>query len=104
MKVNNSNNKPVSAAQVKSKDLEKLFKSKDNDQATALKSGTSGSAKVDMSPNAQALSKAKALASNDSVDEAKVARLQALIDQGKYKVDAASVADRLVDEHISAGE
>ncbi|MCM2281612.1 MAG: flagellar biosynthesis anti-sigma factor FlgM [Bdellovibrionaceae bacterium] len=61
----------------------------------------SGSAKVDLSPRAQDIKKAKELAmSSNDIDEAKVARLQKLIDEGKYKVDAAAVADRLVDEHL----
>lgn len=48
------------------------------------------------------MAKAKEIAGQPmSVDEAKVARLQKMIDEGKYKVDADSVADRLVDEHLS---
>jgi negative regulator of flagellin synthesis FlgM len=58
------------------------------------------SARVDLSARAQDIKKAKELATpEDGVDEAKVARLQALIDGGKYKVDAEAIADRLLDEH-----
>lgn len=59
------------------------------------------SAQIDLSSRAQQMSKAKELAtpSND-VDEAKVARLQKLIDEGKYKVDAEAVAERLLNEHM----
>ncbi len=62
--------------------------------------GVADSTRVDLSPRAQEMAKAKELAtpSND-IDEAKVARLQALIDSGKYKIDASAIADRLVDEH-----
>lgn len=69
--------------------------------AAAQAFNPTGSAKVDLSPRAQDIKKAKELAtpSND-IDEAKVARLQKLIDEGKYKVDAEAVADRLVDEHL----
>ncbi len=42
----------------------------------------------------------KAIASDMTVDEAKVSRLQKLIDDGKYNVDASAVADRMVDEHF----
>jgi negative regulator of flagellin synthesis FlgM len=58
------------------------------------------SSRVELSSRAQDIKKAKELAtpSND-IDEAKVARLQALIDAGKYKVNAEAVADRLLDEH-----
>lgn len=62
--------------------------------------GAADSAKVELSTRAQDMKRAKELAtpSND-IDEAKVARLQALIDSGKYKVDAEAIADRLLDEH-----
>lgn len=59
-----------------------------------------GSANVNVSERAQMMQKAKDIASTDSIDEAKVARLQKLIDEGKYKVDADKIADRLVDEHL----
>ena len=62
-------------------------------------SGLAGSAKVDLSSRAQELSRAKELATpSDGIDEAKVARLQRLIDDGNYKVDAEAIADRLIDE------
>lgn len=61
-----------------------------------------GSANVNLSDRAQMMQRAKELAGQpDTVDEAKVARLQKLIDEGKYNVDAASIADRLVDEHMT---
>ena len=72
--------------------------------AQGLKNGVSASnsANVNVSERAQMMQKAKELASGPmTVDEAKVARLQKMIDEGKYKVDANSVADRLVEEHLS---
>lgn len=57
-------------------------------------------AQVNLSEKAQAMQKARDIATSDTVDEAKVARLQKLIDEGKYAVDARAVADRLVDEHL----
>lgn len=59
-----------------------------------------GTARVNVSDRAQSMQKAKEIASQDTVDEAKVARLQKMIDEGRYKVDAKAVADRLVDEHL----
>jgi flagellar biosynthesis anti-sigma factor FlgM len=59
-----------------------------------------GSTKVDLSDRAQMMQKAKEIASQNTVDEAKVARLQKLIDEGKYKTDAGAISDRLVDEHL----
>ena len=62
------------------------------------------SSSVDLSERAQLMAKAKEIASNATVDEAKVARLQKLIDEGKYKVDADKVADKLVDTHMDFPE
>lgn len=82
------------------------------DAAVAQKNIQSGGAKskadvksaanVNVSERAQMMAKAKEIASSPmSVDEAKVARLQKMIDEGKYKVDADAIADRLVDEHMT---
>ena len=58
--------------------------------------------KVNLSQKVYDMKKVKEMATpNDSIDEAKVARLQALIDAGEYKVDADAIADRLVDEHLN---
>ena len=62
------------------------------------------SSKVDLSSRAQMMSKAKQIASEETIDEAKVARLQKMIDEGRYSVDASKVADRLVDEHLATLE
>jgi len=56
--------------------------------------------KINLSSQARQINKAKEIAKQDSVDEAKIARLQKLIDAGEYKVDAESVADKLVNEHL----
>lgn len=66
------------------------------------KGGVKSSSNVNVSDRAQMMAKAKDLASQPmTVDEAKVARLQKLIDEGNYKVDADAIADRLVDEHMT---
>lgn len=72
--------------------------------STDKTSGTkanSAAENVNVSDRAQMMQKAKDIASNASIDEAKVARLQKLIDEGKYKTDAQAIADRLVDEHLT---
>jgi negative regulator of flagellin synthesis FlgM len=56
--------------------------------------------KINVSSQARQINKAKEIASQDTVDEAKIARLQKLIDSGDYKVDAEAVADKLVNEHL----
>ena len=59
------------------------------------------SAKVQLSDKAQLMQRAKEIALNaPDTDEAKIARLQKMIDEGKYRVDADAVADRLVDNHL----
>lgn len=72
--------------------------------AEALSTSVGSSAKVDVSSRAQELKRATELATPGGVDEAKVARLQALIDSGKYKVDAGAVAERLIDEQMKMNE
>lgn len=58
------------------------------------------SAQVSLSKQAQQIKKATDIAKSDSVDEKKVAMFQNLIDSGKYQVDSAKVADKLIDEHL----
>lgn len=68
--------------------------------ASAL-GGSADATSVNLSSKAQDMKKMKEIATNTpDVDEAKVARLQAMIDGGTYKVDAASIADRMVDEQL----
>ena len=73
--------------------------------AEALGATVGSSAKVELSSRAQEMKRVKEMStpSND-VDEAKVARLQALIDNGSYKVDAEAIAERLVSENLKMNE
>ncbi len=68
-----------------------------------LNADFNSSARVDLSNRAQDTKKATELARKglNEVDDAKVAKFQALIDGGKYQVDAAKIADKMVDEHLS---
>ena len=70
--------------------------------AAALQNGDLGATKVDLSPRAQEMKKIKeaALAAPD-VNEEKVARLQKLIDDGKYNVSSKDIADKMVDEELA---
>ncbi len=64
-------------------------------------SGSSDATKVEISSRAQDIKRAKEIAmASPDVDEAKVSRLQKLIDDKKYQTDAASIADRMVDEQM----
>lgn len=78
---------------------------KSSPAAEALGATVGSSTKVDVSSRAQEMKRVKEMAtpSND-VDEAKVARLQALIDSGAYKVDADALAERLVSEQLKMNE
>jgi negative regulator of flagellin synthesis FlgM len=62
------------------------------------------SSKVNMSDRAQMMAKAKAIAKADTTDEAKIARIQKMVDAGTYKVDASAIADKLVDEQLLMAE
>lgn len=70
--------------------------------ADALMGSSLGeSSKVELSPRAQEAKRIKELAvAAPDVDEAKVAKFRSLIDEGKYKIDAKAIADRMVDEHL----
>ncbi len=76
--------------------------SKEMKSGGTSKANLKDSANVHVSERAQMMQKAKDIASQPmTVDEAKVARLQKMIDEGSYKVDADSIADRLVEEHLT---
>ncbi|WP_413289983.1 flagellar biosynthesis anti-sigma factor FlgM [Bdellovibrio sp. HCB337] len=61
-----------------------------------------GASKVDVSTKAQEAKRIKELAkAAPDVDMEKVAKFRQLIDEGKYKVDAKAVAERLVDDELS---
>lgn len=64
-------------------------------------SNKNDSVKVDLSERAQDIRKAKEMAmATPDVDMEKVEKFRKLIDEGKYKVDAKSVADRMVNEGL----
>lgn len=72
-----------------------------NAKADILQTSLGESSKVELSPRAQEAKKIKELAlAAPDVDEAKVAKFRQLIDDGKYKIDAKAIADRMVDEHL----
>lgn len=104
MKVTNNSASQAQAAQVKKNKTDATKGAKDLLAAgapTLTKADTASAAKVDVSAKAQEMKKAKEIATNTpDVDEAKVAKFQALVDSGKYKVDAEKVADKVVDEYL----
>ena len=79
-----------------------LISNSDVTTGNSTKGAAASSSNVNVSERAQMMAKVKELASAPpTVDEARVAKLQKMIDEGRYKVDADAVADRLVDEHLS---
>jgi negative regulator of flagellin synthesis FlgM len=73
-----------------------------NNDVTSAKGGPDSSSSINLSDRAQTMKKLKELASTPpTVDETRVAQFQKMIDEGRYKVDADAVADRLVDEHLT---
>ncbi len=107
MKVENLKGSAIAAANAKTlkKTEEAELKEAKNSRHEKTGEATSrnDSARIEMSREAMAMQKAKQLASPNGIDEAKVARLQKLIDEGKYHVDASALADRVVDEHLKMG-
>ncbi len=60
-----------------------------------------GSSKVDVSPRAQEARRIKEIAmAAPDVDMIKVEKFRKLIDEGKYKVDAKAVSEKMVDAHL----
>jgi negative regulator of flagellin synthesis FlgM len=102
MKVSNQNANSPSAVNGSATQKVDGKNKKSSAGASAQNENIGSSARVDVSERAQQMQKAKDVAmAADSIDEAKVARLQRLIDDGKYKVDSDAVADRLVDTHMA---
>lgn len=99
MKISNKTN--TSAANIESAKSAKQSVDGARDKKSVGSSALGESSKVDLSERAQSIKRAKELATPDnSVDEAKVARLQKMIDEGKYNIDASAIADKMVDEHL----
>jgi flagellar biosynthesis anti-sigma factor FlgM len=104
MKVNN-NNDSVDLSQVsRSKHGQKAGKvsGKSADESSAA-SGTSpfaGASNVDLSSEAKSLASANSIAKTDDADDAKIARVKAMISAGTYKPDFGKVADKMINEHL----
>ncbi len=100
MKVSNTNPQLIDSLDAAKTQKPTLNKTEQNAEGIA-KADLKGSATVDLSDSARQIQKAVELATpGDSIDEAKVSRLQKLIDEGKYGIDAEAIADRMVDEHF----
>ena len=99
MKVSGRASQSLAQAQQAQVEAKNLKEQKGMAKTSGLMGGDP-SAQVSLSQQAQRIKQATDIAKDDSINEAKVAALQSMIDSGKYKVDSAAVADRLVDEHL----
>lgn len=97
MKVSRGASQSLAQAQKKA-DTKSLKSNKGNTKSGGVNSPLS--AQVNLSTQAQQIKKATDIAKQDTVDEKKIAMFQNLIDSGKYKVDSAKVADKLIDDHM----
>ncbi|MFZ3228752.1 MAG: flagellar biosynthesis anti-sigma factor FlgM [Pseudobdellovibrio sp.] len=78
-------------------------KSQNSSAVDALKDlgSASDATKINLSERSQDLKQIKELATAaPDVDQAKVDKFRRLIDEGKYKTDSKSIADKMVDEHL----
>lgn len=67
------------------------------------KNASHGSDKVEVSSRAKEAAMAKAIASDaPDVNESKIEKLKESIRSGSYKVDGKAIADKMVDEHLTA--
>lgn len=104
MKVNPANVKASQIATTAKNEVDAAKSSAAKNKSAVNAGDIAASSKVNVSERAQMMQKAKEIASKDSVNEARVAELQRLIDSGKYNTSASAIADRMVDEHLLMSE
>lgn len=103
MKVNNKTSAPLMNDR-SVMDLKDAGIKRTKHDALKGKMETADATKLNLSPQARQIAKATDIAKEQSVDEAKIARLQQMIDGGTYKVDAEAVADKVLSEHLTIRE
>jgi negative regulator of flagellin synthesis FlgM len=104
MRVNQSGNNPQAseiASRVKVTHAKPQKGEKASEASAQTHAAASGDANTEISAKAKEFAKAKAVAHDaPDVREEKIAALKARIADGKYKIDADAIADRMVDDHI----
>ncbi len=104
MRVSQSGNNPQTSevsSKVKVTHAQTKKGEKAAEASASPRTEAAGDAKTEISSKAKEFAKAKEVANEaPDVREEKIAALKARIAEGKYKVDADSIADRMVDEHI----
>lgn len=102
MKVSkNSDNVELSHLARKKTDKAGAAKQKATGEANATPSSSIGdTANVEISGEAKALAGANQIAKSENVDQAKIDRIKAMMNNGTYKPDFGKVADKMVNEAV----
>ncbi len=80
-------------------------KTSESGAADVAKSGSQQATKVELSQRVQDIKKAKEIAKNTpDVNAEKVAKFKQMIAEGKYKVDAKAVAEKMVDDAMTTAK
>ena len=80
--------------------VKKNTKTSESTSVSAAQAGSQAT-KVELSPRVQDIKKIKEIAKNTpDVDANKVDKFKQMIAEGKYKVDAKAVAEKMVDEAL----
>lgn len=98
-----TNNAPLNPQIIeRSKSTDKALAPERAVAATEPKAVSKHGSLVEISDDAQLMKKAAEIAGSvPDIRQDKVQKLKKLIEEGKYKVDAAEVADRLLKEHLN---
>lgn len=104
MKVNNNRDSVELSQASRSKRGEKANKAEgkkfDESAGASGSAGIGSTANVDISSEAKTIAAASQAAKGVDVDEAKIARVKAMINGGTYKPDFGQVADKMVNETL----
>lgn len=103
MKVNNNKDSVDLSHVSRSKRGEKAgaARGKDASEASGVSApGIGGVANVDISSEAKSAAAANSIARAQDTDEAKIARIKAMIGAGTYKPDFGQVADKMMNETL----
>lgn len=102
MRVSNNTNKDVDVSGVAhTKKHGRVQTNSSNGPDATAGTGIADSAKVEISGEAKAISQANKLARADDVDQAKIDKVKAAINNGTYKPDYGKVADRVINEQLT---
>jgi flagellar biosynthesis anti-sigma factor FlgM len=68
--------------------------------AAGAASSTGAAAGIEISSEAKAMAQANQIAKSDNVDQAKIDRIKAMLNNGTYKPDMGKVADKVMNETL----